>query len=273
LTGQALGPREWLLRGEGRLARLRALGIGVPKDKWVPMPVVAFYVEHPGVGAMLIDTGFHPSVAVDPSQSLGRVGTLTFKDIEMNASQAVPAQLRALEVDPGQVNIVVMTHLHIDHASGMSEFPEATFVFSSREWEAASSQGRLHGYMTRQFDHAFDYRTLNFDGRDADSFASFGRAFDLLGDGSMRLVFTPGHTHGHLSVILRLRDREALIAGDAIYTMQTLRDSHLPTRMEDAHRFQRSLREIQLYAEQTPDALIVPGHDMEAWRSLEPVYD
>ena len=76
-----------------------------------------------------------------------------------------------------------------------------------------------------------------------------------------------------MSVIARLSDREALIAGDAIYTRRTLEQSALPSRMEDEHRFRRSLREIQLYAEQTPDALIVPGHDMEAWDELEPVYE
>ena len=59
----------------------------------------------------------------------------------------------------------------------------------------------------------------------------------------MRLVFTPGpHRTATCSVILRLKDREALIAGDAIYTMRTLRDSALPYRMEDEHLFRRSLK-------------------------------
>jgi len=86
------------------------------------------------------------------------------------------------------------------------------------------------------------------------------------------MVSTPGHTLGHVSVVLRLKGREALIAGDAIYTMRTLTDSALPRMMADEHVFRRSLREIQIYAEQTPDALIVPGHDMSAWNALEPVY-
>ena len=42
--------------------------------------------------------------------------------------------------------------------------------------------------------------------------------------------------------------------------------------MDDEHRFRRSLREIQLYAEQTPGAVILPGHDMAHWRTLAPVY-
>ena len=273
LSGQMVGPPTWFLREEGRLAALRALGIGVPRADWLEVPVVAFLVEHPGAGMVMIDTGFHPSVAVSPRESLGRVSTLVFRDVEMRPEQAVPAQLRGRGLDPHEVGVVVMTHFHTDHASAMSEFPEATFVFATREWEAATRQGQLHGYYRPQFDHAFDYRTLDFDSAESDSFSTFGRSFDLFGDGSVRLVFTPGHTLGHLSVVLRLRDREVLVAGDAVYMEKTLKDGHLPHRMEDAHLFRRSLREIQLYARETPDALIIPGHDMAFWRELDEVYE
>jgi N-acyl homoserine lactone hydrolase len=74
-------------------------------------------------------------------------------------------------------------------------------------------------------------------------------------------------------VVLRLRGREALVAGDALYLRRTLDDGHLPWRMADEHLFRRSLRELQLYAEETPDALVIPGHDMQHWRTLEPVYE
>jgi len=166
----------------------------------------------------------------------------------------------------------VMTHLHSDHASGISEFPGATFVLSKQEWEAASKGRETDGYIKRQFDHAFDYRLLDFEGADADSFATFGRSFDVFGDGSVRMVFTPGHTHGHCSVILRLKDREALVVGDAAYTMRTIEQTHLPWKMADEHRFRRSLKEIQQYIEQTPEAVVIPGHDMAAWRRLDSVY-
>jgi N-acyl homoserine lactone hydrolase len=272
LTGTLAGPEAWFLRQPGRRAALRAFGIGTPKDQWLRLPVPAFLLEHPSAGPVLIDTGFHSSVAVDPKQNLGRLGTLTFKNIEMDAAQAVPEQLRARDIEPSTVETVLMTHLHIDHASGMSEFPGATFLFSKREWEAATSDGQFHGYYRRQFDHAFEYRTLDFDVPDCDSFATFGRAYDIFGDGSVRAVYTPGHTHGHMSFVLRLADREALVAADAIYMMRTLTDSHLPYRMADEHEFRRSLREIQIYAEQTPDALIIPGHDMAAWEKLQPSY-
>jgi N-acyl homoserine lactone hydrolase len=273
LCATAKGPPGWFHRADGRLAGARALGMGVPNDQWIEFPVVAFLVEHPGFGHLLIDTGFHSSVAVDPKQNLGRMGTLVFKGIRMEQSQAVVHQLRSRGIEPAGIKLVLMTHLHLDHASAISDFPAATFLLSDAEWQAATEpRGQLRGYVSRQFDHAFDYRLVDFGSQRSESFATFGRSFDVFGDGSVRLVFTPGHSLGHLSVILRLAGREALIAGDAIYTMRTLRESALPHQMADEHVFRRSLREIQLYAEQTPHALIVPGHDMTAWQALEPVY-
>jgi N-acyl homoserine lactone hydrolase len=275
LSGTAKGPPAWIHREEGRLAKLHALGIGVSKSDMLEIPIVSFLVEHPGAGPVLIDTGLHPSCAVDPKQNLGRVGALAFPGLEMDPKQAVVNQLREKGIEARDVLLVVMTHLHIDHASAMSEFPNATFLFSAREWEAATEpRNWQHGYRSRQFDHGFDYRTLDFEGADTDSHATFGRSFDLLGDGSIRAVYTPGHTHGHMSVVLRLSGgREALVAGDAIYTRHALETGHRPFRIEDEHLFGRSLREIQLYAQNAPDSIVIPGHDIAAWRELDPVIE
>jgi glyoxylase-like metal-dependent hydrolase (beta-lactamase superfamily II) len=168
-----------------------------------------------------------------------------------------------------------MTHMHVDHASGISEFPDATFVVSRAEWKAAATQGRMHGYVTRQFDHAFDYRLLDFDGADdrgPASFSGFARSFDLFGDGSVRAVYTPGHTLGHLSVVVRTARGEVLVAGDAIYLRRNLDDTHLPHRSEDDHLYSRSLREIRQYVRETPEALVIPGHDWAAWQELDAAY-
>src|SRR3954469_8583679 len=73
LSGIAKGPPAWIHREEGRLASLRAIGIGVSKSDYLEIPIVSFLVQHPSVGAILIDTGLHPSCAVDPKQNLGRV--------------------------------------------------------------------------------------------------------------------------------------------------------------------------------------------------------
>jgi N-acyl homoserine lactone hydrolase len=274
LAGRALAPAAALLRESGRLAWRRALGLGVGKDAWMPIPIQAFLVEHPGAGLVLIDTGLHPSVAVKPRENFGRVTLLAFRDLQMDAGQALPAQLRERALDPSAVKAVVMTHLHVDHASGISEFPGATFLVSRAEWHAAADQGPTHGYVRRQFDHAFDYRLLDFEATASPvmSFSGFARSFDVFGDGSLRVVYTPGHTLGHMSVVLRTARGEVLVAGDAMYLRRTLADTHLPYRTADEHLFRRSLREIRRYADETPDALIIPGHDWEAWQQLDAVY-
>jgi glyoxylase-like metal-dependent hydrolase (beta-lactamase superfamily II) len=75
-----------------------------------------------------------------------------------------------------------------------------------------------------------------------------------------------------MSVVVSTGRGEVLVAGDAIYLRKTLADTHLPYRTEDEHLFRRSLREIRQYATETPEALIVPGHDWDAWHQLEAVY-
>jgi N-acyl homoserine lactone hydrolase len=273
LCARMIAPPAYLHRAKGRLAPLRALGVRVPRDEWPELPVQAFLVEHPGAGLVLIDTGFHAAAAVDSQQALGRLGGLLFKEMRMDPGQAVPAQLRELGFDPGDVGTVLLTHLHSDHASGISQFPDATFLVSSREWKAAAEGKPTEGYLRRQFDHAFDYRLLDFDSADADSFATFGRSFDVFGDGSVRLVFTPGHTAGHFSVILRCQDKDVFVVGDAAYTLRTIEETALPFHMTDEHRFRRSLREIQLYLKGAPDTVVIPGHDMPAFRRLQAVYE
>jgi len=269
LTATITVPPAYLHSEDGRLAGWRALGLTLPSSRRERIPIPAFLVEHPSAGLVLIDTGFHPSVAVE---GLGRLAGLIFKDLEMTPEQAVPGLMRELGFDPDDVRTVVMTHLHADHASGISQFPHATFVLSEAEWRAAASGGPRQGYLHHNFDHAFDYRLLDFDGAAADSFATFGRAFDLFGDGSVRLIFTPGHTLGHLSVELRLTRRELLLAGDAVFTMRSLAEGLLPYSTADEHLARRSLHEAELYAERTPSAVIVPGHDMARWNELEAVY-
>ena len=131
----------------------------------------------------------------------------------------------------------------------------------------------VHGFSSNTRAQVDYYRLLDFESDAADSFASFGRSLDLFGDGSVRIVFTPGHTAGHCSVILRLAERDVLLTADAAYSHRTLAENALPYKMDDEHRFRRSLREIQLYVEQNPDALVVPGHDMDAWRRLDSLYE
>jgi glyoxylase-like metal-dependent hydrolase (beta-lactamase superfamily II) len=243
------------------------------KENVVPVP--AFLIRHPSAGAILVDTGLHPSIATDPKENFGSLAARSGKPT-LAAGEDVPSQLRKLGLEPGEVPIVVMTHLHIDHTSAISEFPNSTFVVSETEWQEAA-HGRsplLNGYRRAQFDYAFDYRTVDFDRANIDSYASFGRTFDLFGDGSIHLAFTPGHSPGHMSVIARLAERDFVIGGDAVYLLGQLDGSDAPPpRPYDAHNFRRSLQELRLFRSQFPDAVITPGHDPDFYARIEQRYE
>lgn len=271
-TGEMGVPKGFLHRIDEPLAYQRAILRGVRKrfDHWTPCPI--FVLQHPTAGNILIDTGVPAAAAHSLRAALGPIGARMY-GLRAQEDQPLPARLRQLGISRGGINVVVMTHLHVDHAGSLSEIEDAVVVVGKKEWRSAhAGKGMLRGYFRRQFDLAHDVRLIDFDDPSVNSFASFGRSFDLFGDGSVVLVSTPGHTSGHMSVVVRLKDRECLIAGDAIYTRRNLEAGELPLVLADEHNYKRSVREIRAYKQMTPSALVIPGHDGEFLESLEDVY-
>lgn len=273
LTGEMHSPPAHTARPSGALARPRiAAQLISRRQRWNWLPVPAFLVEHPTAGPILIDTGLHPVCERDVGANMGRAGKLLY-EVRMDHDQALRFQLPARGIEPAEIGLVILTHLHIDHASAVVEFPGATFLIDKREWDAATSGGTLQGYHHRQFDHAFDWRTLDYEADPVQSFAGFGHTLDLFGDGSVRVLSTPGHTLGHQSVLLRTAGAEVLLVGDAAYTEGELRGEARPLIVADEHLRGRSIREIQRFREQTPQAVVIPSHDWTIWPQLQPVYE
>jgi N-acyl homoserine lactone hydrolase len=271
LTGTAAWPEAWPHRTDGPLAGLHAIGVG---SKTVPIPLPSFLVEHPSAGPILIDTGLDPEVADGRKDNFGRVAAATTaRSFRLERSQAATEQLRARGVEPADVGHVLMTHMHLDHASGMKQFPDATFVMSRPEWDSFHApRAFTRGYIPGHLPEGARFRTLDFEGDRASTYGAFGRTLDLLGDGSVIAAFTPGHTAGHVSIVLRTEAGEVVVAGDAVYTRHALATGHLPFLMESKTLFERSLHELQRHAESNPDTLVIPGHDMAAWDDLAEVY-
>jgi N-acyl homoserine lactone hydrolase len=291
LCGEIAMPPNWFERGRGCAETLKAFGLGVPASGLRRIPVPAYLLEHPTAGHVLVDTGLHGAIAggrdhghagdrtggrasnFGRGRNLGAVGAVMSRHTTMRPERTAAAQLRALGVDPAEIGLVVMTHLHFDHASALSDFPNATVLVEEREWRAAWARDRLlHGYATAQLDPRPQYRTLDFSSPPAAARGPFERTLDLFGDGSLMLASTPGHTAGHLSLIVRLAEREALLAVDAAYTMATIREGQRPWLTHNREAFEHSLRQVQAYDRENPGALIIPGHDMQVWQKLQPAY-
>jgi glyoxylase-like metal-dependent hydrolase (beta-lactamase superfamily II) len=242
----------------GSLAILRSA-----RQQREPSPIPCFLIRHPSAGLILVDTGLHPSVASDPAKNLGRFTTWLMQPAQ-EPGQDVLSQLRAKGIDHSDIRMVIFTHLHYDHASAISEFPESTLIVNAVEWHYAATVRRpdFKGYRRQQFDYAFDFRTISFDSDKVSSYASFGRTLDLFGDGSIRIAFTPGHSPGHQSLICRLKERDLVISGDAIYDEGKLEaGANLPGSVDDEHNYKRSLQELKLFRQTYPSAVITAGHD------------
>lgn len=273
VTGTFSSPDILLASPDGEVSSFKLLRAA--RGDNAPTPIPAFLIRHPKAGPILVDTGLHPSIVSDPVQNLGRFTNWLSKP-QMSHGDDVSAQLRAKGVDPATVRLVIMTHLHIDHASAISDFPDATFIVTANEWQAATSGAFAFtkGYHRPQFDYAFDFRTVSFDGGNVNSYSSFGRTIDLFGDGSVRLASTPGHTLGHQSVIVRLKNNDMVISGDAIYLENQLEPgADLPGRAADRHNFKRSLQELRLFRSQYPNAVITPGHDTAFYENPPEKYE
>ncbi|HET8566389.1 MAG TPA: N-acyl homoserine lactonase family protein [Solirubrobacterales bacterium] len=275
IAGHVDWPRAMMVSPGGPMLTAKLMRALLTGSGAIPVPVPAFLIRHPSAGAILVDTGLHPSIGTDPQQNFGSLGA-RFGKPSLEPGEDAPSQLRERGLDPGEIPIVVMTHLHMDHTSAISEFPSSTFVVSEAEWRfAAGSGGSLqNGYRRAHFDYAFEYRTVDFDRANVSSYAGFGRTFDLFGDGSVRLAFTPGHSAGHMSVIARLAERDFVIGGDVIYLASQLDGSEPgPPRPQDAHNLRRSLQELRLFRRQYPGAVITPGHDPEFYARIETRYE
>jgi glyoxylase-like metal-dependent hydrolase (beta-lactamase superfamily II) len=260
-TGTALLSPGYVYKG----GRGGPLGRGVPRDEMLRIPLGAFLLEHPGYGPILVDTGMHPVVATDPAENLGRAGALVARGVRMGEGEHVPGRLRAWGIDPADVRLVVMTHLHADHTSAMSELPNATFVVTPAEWAAARSRlGFLNGYLGRHLPDESRVRFADVDGEGV-PWEELSRTVDLLGDGSVRLVSTPGHTVGHVSVLVQTGDGPVFALGDAVYTLRNLEEDLLPWRTADDERSVATMRELRAFASEHPDVPLIPTHDPGCW--------
>jgi N-acyl homoserine lactone hydrolase len=269
LTGEILAPPVFFKRPDGPLGLLEGLGLHVPPRRWQWCPIPAFLVEHPTAGGLLIDTGLDASVLRDPAEQFGWLLKHLFR-LRVVAGQDAVSQARERGVEPGAIRTVILTHLHYDHAGGAGQLPHAAFLFDGREWVPARRGRLLEGYRRETVDRPLDWRALEFAGAPAGG--GFSHTLDLLGDGSIRLLSTPGHSNGHISVSLRTAAGPVLVVGDAAYTRRAIAEDHDQIARADAAAYRTSLQCLRRWADEHPTAPVICSHDYEFWANAPPLY-
>lgn len=217
-------------------------GLATRRSQWRSLPIPCFLIEHPERGPIMIDTGFAPG-----ARNLGRAGNAIW-----SVEHLRPAgdQLHERGIDPADVSLVVMTHLHFDHASGIGQFPNAEFVVERRE-KAAIGGGLLKGYVGAHVEQTSRWREVDVAGE-----------HDVLGDGTLRLLFTPGHTDGHCSVVVQTAGGPLLLAGDAAYARRSIEERWVPLTVSGkVPEYRASLETLAAWIAEHPDAPVICGHD------------
>jgi glyoxylase-like metal-dependent hydrolase (beta-lactamase superfamily II) len=230
------------------------------------LPIYVWVIEHPE-GLIVIDTGI-------PTDANKRIWFPPFMPLlqraakfQMTPEEEVGPQLRQLGLSPADVRWVVLTHLHQDHDGGLHHFPNAEFVVSSKEWEmAVGLKGRMNGYLNQRWPDWFKPQLVDFNSRIP--FGPFPGHHTLTRAEDIHLVPTPGHSPGHLSVILTEDDLSIMFAGDASYTEELLRAQTADGIGPDPQLQQETHRRILAYAGKHR-TVYLPSHDPAAKERLE----
>lgn len=228
-------------------------GQGVPFN----VPVPFYYLEHENGKKILFDTGNSLKVSHNPRAHWGDIIDIYYP--KMQKSEYVTNQLARLGIGPEEITHIVLSHLHLDHAGGISSFPNAQIFVQKSEYDWAFSikNTQKNAYITDDLIHNKPEQWQLIDGD-----------FDLFGDGIICTFPTPGHTPGHQSGLIRLTGGNLLLTCDACYTTENLRDSIPPGLVWDAELSKNSLRKIKEIAESN-HATIFVGHDPDAWAKVK----
>ena len=173
-------------------------------------------VESPD-GLVLIDTGMGTADVADVRGRLGGWFASLARPIPDRAATALE-QVRALGFSPGDVRHIVPTHLDLDHAGGLPDFPQATVHLFEPEHEAAmrrATRAERRRYRPVQWAHGPRWDLLRTGGQRWMGFEAV-RAIAPLGD-DLLVVPLVGHTRGHAGVAVRTAAGWLLHAGDAYF--------------------------------------------------------
>jgi N-acyl homoserine lactone hydrolase len=220
----------------------------------VRLPILTWLIEHPE-GLIVVDTG--ENVAT-------KTNFITQTTYDLTPEDEIGNQLKHLGIATTDIAKVVLTHLHGDHIDGLKDFPTTPIWVSQREYSPLQTNGWNMSKLGIHLPASFNPMQITFR---PEPFGPFDYSFPLTRDGRVIAVPTPGHTAGHMSVIVIDDDRHYFIAGDVSYNERGMVEQQLvgPSRKIALHR--DTLQRVNAYTGLFP-TVYLPSHDPESAQRL-----
>jgi N-acyl homoserine lactone hydrolase len=249
--------------GRGR-GSMRQLNILLDRSWTDPLPIYAWAIET-GEGVLVVDTGETARTSEPGYFPRWHPYFRLAVRLEVAPEQEVGPQLLKIGIRADDVRTVILTHLHTDHAGGLHHFPKSEILVCDEELRLAKGfGGRLRGYLPHRWPDWFTPRVIEFA---PEPFGPFDRSHRLTSDGRVVIVPTPGHTPGHISVIVVDGDVCYFLAGDATYTQQALVEGLVDGVSPSEAVSLQTMQTIMRLAQERP-TIYLPTHDPESGNRL-----
>ncbi len=223
------------------------------------LPIYAWAIEH-DEGVILVDTGETSRVHQRGYFPIWHPFYRRAAHFSVHPDEEIGAQLRSLGIASRDVSQVVLTHLHTDHAGGLTDLTNARFWVSEQEYERASGiGGRIQGYLPHRWPR---WWKPNFIRCDHGPLGPFESSMSLTRAGDVLIVPTPGHTPHHVSVVVR-GSPSLFIAGDTSYNQQMLLDGKVDGVSPSVDVAKATHAKIVALAKEQP-LVYLPSHDPES---------
>lgn len=244
ITGTVIINRRGTLNPEH--PRTRDVG-----DEELEVPILAHWVHHEELGDYLLDAGLDASYYQDP---FGGMKGLLADEFCQEKNQNIGFHLEKRDMT---LKGVFLSHLHSDHMAGVRELPHnIPYVVGKGEFDE---------YLPEIYDNFLKgVQTLyEIDFSDFDDMYPLGPVVDLLGDGSLWAVHTPGHTPGHMSFLVNSLNGPIFLTMDASFIHENLERKVAPSDYTwDVEKAQDTLEKIIDFLNKYPQVRVQAGHEL-----------